>query len=427
MRGVSDSTARIAAKRLEPWLDENRGPWPLAIVFGGDANPLSYVRSLGRRGIPTLMVDSWRALGTYSRFGEHVLLPPLNDRPDLWLELLDLIGSRLPQPGVLLPTSDRSVVVVARNRERLARQFRFVVPDPETVEALVDKRAQYELAQREGIPMPRVDFPDSLDDTKTLAEEVAYPCLVKPYVSDTARSALDGTPFGGRKLFVARSAAELVETYERIVDLGVAVMIQELVPGPDDALYGYLGFWDGDGRERAWLTKRKLRQNPPGFGDGSLQITVDEPEVAELSRRLLSSLGYRGLVATEFKRDARDGSFRLIEVNPRSPTSNQMAITAGVDFPWLAYCHLTGADDGATTNGRAGVKWVHEPWDLAAFRALRRTGDISLRSWLGSRRGVRSRAIWARDDPMPLLAWLGLSPQLWLGGVRSKLRRLAGR
>jgi predicted ATP-grasp superfamily ATP-dependent carboligase len=423
--GTTEATGSLAAERVGPWLDEQQGSWPLAVVLGGDSNPLSFVRSLGRRGIPTLMVESWRSLGTYTRFGEVALLQDLTRRPELWLEFLERVGSRLAEPGILFPTSDRAMLLVARDQERLSRHFRFVVSDAGTVETLVDKRAQYELARSEGVPMPRVDFPVAVEDAARLADEFAYPCLVKPYVSDLARSMLVGTPFAGKKLFVVRSASELVDTYERILGLGVEVMIQELVPGPDNAIFTYLGFWDGAGRERAWVTKQKLRQNPPGFGDGSLQVTVDAPEVAGLSRRFLRSVGYRGFVAIEFKRDVRDGSLRLIEVNPRTESGNQIAIEAGVDFPWIAYRHLTGADAGSepVTKGRSGVKYVHEQWDLAAFRALRRTGEITFLSWLRSLSGVRARAIWAWDDPMPFLAWIGGSPMLWLGRIRSRLRR----
>jgi D-aspartate ligase len=422
------SDAALAADRLGPWLDEQKGSQPVAVVFGGDSNPLSFVRSLGRRRIPTLMMESWRAPGTYTRFGEVAVLPDLISHPEAWLEFLEIVGTRLAQPAVLFPTSDRSMLLVAQHHERLERHFRFLVPELETVEGMVDKRAQYELVQREGIPMSRVDFPTSVEDAARIAGEVSYPCLVKPYVSDMARSVLAGTPFGGKKLFVVRSRSELLDTYERIVDLGVTVMIMELVPGPDSAIFGYMGFWDGDRRERAWVVKQKLRQNPPGFGDGSLQITVDAPEVAALSRPLLRSLGYRGFVDIEFKRDDRDGSLRLMEVNPRTVSGNQIAIEAGVDFPWIAYRHLTGADAGSepVTRGRVGVKYVHEPWDLASFRALRRSGEITFLAWLRSLRGVRARAIWAWDDPMPLLVWMGIR-RLGLGRVRSAVRRASGR
>ena len=215
------------------------------------------------------MVESWRSPGTFTRFGEVAFLPALNSSPDLWLAFLELVGTagaaRRPAPDL----GSRDGARVPKLPNCTSAAFPVHLPDAGTVEALVDKRAQYELARKEGIPMPRVDYPATGEDAADLADEVSYPCLVKPYVSDMARSTLAGTPFAGKKLFVVQSGSELVyDTYQRLAGLGVTVMIQELVPGTDSALFGYLGFWDGDGRERAWVTSRSSAKILRGSGTG---------------------------------------------------------------------------------------------------------------------------------------------------------------
>jgi predicted ATP-grasp superfamily ATP-dependent carboligase len=45
--------------------------------------------------------------------------------------------------------------------------------------------------------------------------------------------------------------------------------------------------------------------------------------------------------------------------------------------------------------------------DLGAFLALRRSGELTLASWLASLRGVRSFALGSWRDPLPLIitAW----------------------
>ena len=158
-------------------------------------------------------------------------------------------------------------------------------------------------------------------------------------------------------------------------------MVQQIVAGEDRALFGYLAVWDSDGRELAWLTKRKLRQSPPGFGDGSLQVTVEAPEVAELSRRLLRAFDYRGFVGVEFKLDATTGTYHLMEINPRTVSGNQMAISGGVDFPWIGYRYLTGSEGGAEPARafRPGVKFVNEELDVEAYLALRRSDGMTMR------------------------------------------------
>ena len=83
------------------------------------------------------------------------------------------------------------------------------------------------------------------------------------------------------------------------------------------------------------------------------------PAVTELSRRFLTALEYVGLASVEFKYDARDGTYKLIEVNPRTARANQLAIAAGVDLPYIAYAYIT---EGATFAVEPvwGVRWVHD-------------------------------------------------------------------
>jgi D-aspartate ligase len=388
--------AMHAARRLEPWLRKIRGTSALAVILGGSCNGLSLARSLGRRGIPTLLLDSDRLLGTYTRYGKVVLLPPGDSE---WIPFLEFVGSRLSLPGVLFATSDLHTLLVSQHREMLQRHFRFLIADAQVLERIVNKRCQYEDALAAGIPIPASHFPESLEQVRDLAAGLAYPCLLKPYRSHSARAKL-----AQKKVVMVHSSAELTAAYAQITAMNVPLMIQEIIPGPESALFGYLGFWDEQGRERAWVTKQKLRQYPPHFGDASLQVTVDAPQVAELSRRLLRAFNYRGFVGVEFKFDLRDQTYRLMEINPRTVSGNQLAITAGVDFPWIGYQHLSGVELAAAPSFRRQVKYVNEEWDIQAYLALRKSAAINLRSWLGSLWGVRAKAIAAWDDPMPLLA-----------------------
>ena len=114
----------------------------------------------------------------------------------------------------------------------------------------------------------------------------------------------------------------------------------------------------------------------------------------DLSRELLRKFVYRGLVAVEFKHDARDGTYRLMEINPRTVSGNQLAIRAGVDFPWIVYQYLVYPGACPPVNGfRPGVKHVNESWDLLAYRARRKDGDLPFWTWLRSLAGTQAWAI----------------------------------
>jgi D-aspartate ligase len=409
---TTSASTWLQASGLEPWLRQLPADKPLAIILGGSCNGLSFVRSLARRGVPTLMLDSAKLLGAYTRFGKVVMLPPADLEPGEWIDFLRDVASRLKAKAVLMPTSDQHCLLISRNREVLQRDFQFLLPEREQLDQIIDKRQQYQLAEQVGVPIPKVRFPESRDQAQAFAREFNYPCVLKPYISHAARSKLNN-----KKLEVVNSAAELVAAYDRLSAAGVPAMIQEIVPGGDDALYGYLGFWDANGREVTWLTKRKLRQYPPNFGDGSLQISTEAPEVAELARKLLRHFNYRGFVGVEFKKSAVDGAFRLMEINPRTVSGNQLAISAGIDFPWIGYQHLTGRPV-TPVEFTPGVKYLNEEWDVQAFGALHREKSLSFFDWLKSLSGVRAYALGAWDDPMPLLAGLGRAFRVVTGGSR---------
>jgi len=148
----------------------------------------------------------------------------------------------------------------------LRRYFRFLVPDHQTLERIINKRLQYESAAAAGIPIPRTHFPDSIEQARDIAAKMSYPLHPQ-----TLPLTCQPEKAGQEKGVVASSIAELTDAYVHISALDVPLMIQEIIPGGDNGLLGYLGFWDSEGVERAWLTKRKLRQHPPGFGDGSFR------------------------------------------------------------------------------------------------------------------------------------------------------------
>ena len=92
-------------RSLGGWLRQARGRRPPAIVLGGSVNGLSFVRSLSRRGVPTLLLDSEPLIGTYTQHAHVELLPAADEVPEAWVELLEWLGSRLDAPGIVFATS----------------------------------------------------------------------------------------------------------------------------------------------------------------------------------------------------------------------------------------------------------------------------------------------------------------------------------
>jgi predicted ATP-grasp superfamily ATP-dependent carboligase len=392
-------------------------------VLGVTTNGLSFVRSLGRRGIPVLMMDRLdQRPGMRSRFGTALPMPDLCDRPDVWLTTLHEIADRAPSPPVLIATGDEHVLFLSEHRDRLAERFRFRIPEPGIAEMLCDKGRQHEQLAAAGWPLPTAavlgsDAADLADDVAELAERtVGYPCILKPLVSHRWMRRRTGI-----KAAIAADADRLRAAHREMSRIGEPLFLQEFIPGPDTALHGVLAYCGAAGEPLALFTKQKLQQQPPLAGNGSLQVSTWQPELADLTRRILASLGYGGLVSIEYKLDPRDARFKLIEINPRSVSGNQLAIDCGIDLPFLAYQDALGDERPRPVSSyRRGIKYLHLGWHLEALEMLRRGGDLTAAEALRSFRGVRSFALFDPGDPLPFAAYVA-------GAIARRLSRGRGR
>ena len=380
---------------------------PPAVVLGVTTNGLAFVRSLGRRGIQVTMLETPAGHpGMTSRYGSPCPLPDITDHPDAWLAALETIGGRGERP-VLIATGDEHIQFVSRHREQLARHFRFRIPAAGLAEVLCDKEAQYRRLIELGCPMPKTAFAKPGDGNLfELAERmIGYPCVVKPSSSHLWRRRDTGV-----KLRLAHTPGELREALRDMTEAGVPFVLQEFIPGGEDAIHAYVAYFGAQGHPLASMTKQKLRQHPPRCGNGSFQVSTHNQEVAALSEGILQQLGYQGLVATEYKWDVRDNRYKMMEINPRSVSGTQLAVDAGVDLPFVHYCDLVGLPIPLSAPWRSGVKYLHLGWDLQGFLIEHRAGRMGFLPWFRSILGARSFALFSWHDPRPFLeyAWAGL-------------------
>jgi len=131
----------------------------------------------------------------------------------------------------------------------------------------------------------------------------------------------------------------------------------------------------------------------------------DVRQAVESLERLLPPIGYRGIFSAEFKRDARDGVFKIIEVNTRPWWYIEFAALCGVDVSLLAYRDALGLELDPPEPGDyvVGERCVLLPQDVLAYRALRERDGLSFATWCRSWVGARP-SIFDLTDPLPSLS-----------------------
>ncbi len=374
----------------------------LACGYAGEGwvpgyGPLGVARSLGRLGVSTYVIrDKGLTPMPVSRYWKRTftwdLSTTVGESTRFLLDIARRIGSR----PILLHTTDRTAVFVAENASALDQAFVLAKVPPSVIRSLTNKWHLSLLAKEHGIPTPETVFPRSREEVQHFITAARFPIMLK--------GANPLLPYGKTKEIV-HTARELLEEYDRSTDAGAPnLMLQEYIPGGDDAVWMCNAYFDQRSECLAAFTGKKIRQWPAYAGVASLAVCLGNDAIERATRQLMKAVGYQGLVGIGYRYDARDGSYKVLDVNPRVSAVFRLFVTAnGMDVVRICYLDLTGQPIPplAPVNGR---KWILEE-DIFSSLRYRRDGKLTFRQWVNSLRGVRETAWFARDDPLPFLVW----------------------
>ena len=385
--------------------------WPPAVIAGAFQTGVLGVRSLARRGVRALCFDSNpRNPGFRSVYGPARLCPDPDSDPSGWLQFMHELARTLGERPVLIASSDHFVSAIARHASALADSF-ILSPGVALQGLLADKRTQYDLAARHGMPMPSTCFADSVDEAAAFAQRASFPCLIKPTHFRRWQQFPTGHRLSHQKVAIARTPDELIESYELAAVVEPSVVLQEIIEGPDTDKRVYLSCYGARGERVGAAMFRELRCDPVGFGPASISEPVVDHETDEVCDRFLRRIGYVGICEIEMKRDSRDGRVRLIEANPRLSGGGDAAPHAGVDLCWLHYLDLIG--ERVAPVAPRGNDFRHVVL-RAEGRALPAYWKAGLVSWADVRRSYRRP-----------LAFFDLDPHDWRYSLETLL--IAGR
>lgn len=366
---------------------------PVTVFPSPHHGGLAITRTLGRLGIPVFNIDAspW-CPAFFSRYSKgRFLQHPGAESPEWLLQVGRSIGAR----SILVPTTDSAARFVADHAARLAERFVLPPQNPDLVHAFLSKKDMTELARWHGVPAPATLFPRTRADFLAAPESVGFPLMVKAISGDTLRR-------DSRSKVLVRTMAQFLELCAQVSDAALPdLMVQELIPGGEDTVWMFNGYFDGRSECRAGFTGRKLRQCPVYTGVASLGVCEQNAEVDRCARRFMKALGYSGIVDIDFRYDARDGEYKILDVNPRIGSTFRLFVSAGgLDVARAMYLDLTGqsAPESATPSGR---KWVVEDLDVVASLGYAKRGALTLAEWLKSVRGIDEFSFLAWDDPLP--------------------------
>jgi D-aspartate ligase len=385
---------------------------PHAIVIGLDSlNGIQTVRILAKHQIPIIAIaKDPNHHGCRTRLCEQILYT--NTASDELIQTLVDLGPQLNQKAVIYPCSDMTVLLVSRHRQELEPWFYVVLPDPEVIETLMNKLSFYKFAQQNGFPIPPTHFINSQEDAQYAAEELNFPCVLKPPMSATPEWEKNSK----LKAYKLDGPDDLLDFYERSKVWAKDLIVQEWVEGTDDNLYSCNCYFNERFEPLVTFVSRKLRQWPPVTGESCLGEECRDDVVLEETLRLFRFAHLRGLGYVEIKRSARTGEYFIIEPNIGRPTGRSpIAEAGGVELLYTMYCDTLGLPLPQDINQTySGVKWIDLRRDMQSALYHIQEGDLTVGEWWKTLQGKKAHALFAWNDPGPFFGDLVRAFRLYM-------------
>ena len=325
------------------------------------------VRSLGRRGLGVAAAETHdHAPAFASRWCQRGFVFPAKEGTDAYQGILEhwleRTGAR-----VLIASNDATIALLRRHRARLEPRVCVALAPEPALTIAISKERTLAVARRLGLPVPReVVVRDSGDVTAAL-NDIGLPAVIKPSES-WLWNGRDGARLSAQLAVTPTEARHAVEAVTRF---GEAALVQQLLTGRREAV----SFLYADGEVYARFAQWAKRTSPPLGGNSVLRQSIAvPPDIGCHAESLVREINLEGYSEVEFRRDAAGVPY-LMEINPRLSASVEVAVRAGVDFPYLLYQWASGAAIERVAGYRIGSWMRHLGGDIdTTIAALRQRG-----------------------------------------------------
>ncbi|RNC62984.1 MAG: D-alanine--D-alanine ligase [Candidatus Dichloromethanomonas elyunquensis] len=354
---------------------------------------LATVRSLGKKGIETYVIEETRFSPTsFSKYcSQSMVCPSAAEEPEHYYRF---VSEKIKEYGidVFLPIDDDTVAVAMAHKDELTKVCSVPLPDYESYQIALNKGRSYKHAISVGVSLPKTVFPDGEESIEKLTEHLTYPLMVKAVKSS-----------GGRGIKIAFSKEELLNTYLEVHKQYPFPVIQEHLG--EGEIYEVALLYNSHHELRASFIQKHVRKFPLITGPSIVQESVIYPEILEMAIKFMQGLKWYGIASLEFMKQKDTGEIKFIEINGRFWNSIQMAIFAGVDFPWLLFQIAYNGDIKPVTNYQTGMLCRNLlPGDIFHYIFNKERKQMNPPFWTKS--DTFQDDIISKDDPLPTIGFM---------------------
>lgn len=286
---------------------------------------IAFIRSLGQLGWRVIAADANpRSLGFRSRYvDKHFVYPDPNQHPNEFVDLILQKASEL-DVDLIIPVTDETIHPLAHARPRFDGLCQLAIAEANALAQVTDKSKTLELAEKLDVPVPTTYVVHTVEEARAAMESLSWPVVIKPAVSRIFRPeegtieacsvsyANDIETLVMRMEELAGRHKILLQSYCSGIGCGVELLVHKGVP-------------------LAAFQHKRLAEIPLTGGASAWRESVAlDPQLYDYASRLVSALGWTGLIMVEFKVGE---TVQLMEINGRIWGSLPLAVHSGMDFP----------------------------------------------------------------------------------------------
>lgn len=356
---------------------------------------LPFLKSCHQKGHEVILVCNTRlSEGYFSKYASKRLLWPsyIKDRQQFENKLIEYLKTN--EIDVTISVGDVSSDILSANKKVLTEYTRIINPDYPVFIQAANKLNLMNYCMSNGLPCPRTYHLDS-EIIRKIETLLSFPVIVKPTIGVGAV----GLHKFDKKAELEKCASELINQYGELI-------IQEFIPSGGIPQYQAEAFVDEDGKMKVCLIIEKPRYFPVSGGTSTANISIYHPIIRNIAKELLEGLPWRGAADIDFIFDQRDGSIKILEINPRVTAGIKIGFAAGVDFADLHIKLAMGQEIPVIEQYQTGIYsrnlFLDLLWFFYSSKEMRRNTKPSFFKFFGKDVVYQLFSI---DDPMPPLGF----------------------
>ena len=301
------------------------------LLFGGDINVYSVARAFHEAyGIQSVCYGKFASGPAYGSTIIDYRVCPQNEDAATFRENVAKAAQEFADKTVLvIGCGDSYVKLAAENKQYFPENCIAATVSGELINTLINKEKFYALCDEYGI-----DHPGTFIYRKEMGHDFELN-FQPPYICKPANGvAYWEHPFeGNEKVFTCPDRKNLEEVLDKVYASGYpdTMIIQDFIPGDDSYMRVLTNYSDRNGKVKLMCMGHVLLEEHTPHGIGNHAVILNEPcgPIAEKIKAFLEDIGYVGFSNFDIKYDARDGKYKVFEINCRQGRSNYYVTGAG--------------------------------------------------------------------------------------------------